>query len=484
MKKRLLSLITPILVLSSLALTGCGKKPNDLKTLNIICLNLGYGDIWIKNAVAKWESENPDYKVNLTASEDAASLISRNMASSNNTDDLYISVGTDWKTYAAKGAFLSLDDLIEEEVDGIKIKDKVNDEYANSIYYTNTKGETHTYRLPWTAGVGGIYYNAQMFRENEWDTWLKTEYQTNTTGVPETYEELIGLIEKIKEDRVPVDGDISATVKPFVYTGKNTDYFDYAVLTWWGQLAGKEAIQEFLKYETYTVFDASIEGSAYSKLKEAVYLWDNIFSDASNYVEGSLSKTNHQAQQDFLNGYCAMMFNGEWCYNEIIRYLTNNTLPESFDLKIMKTPTAPNAVEPDISYIVGEDQYIAIPASTEKAELAKSFIKVLVSDWGCENFTTNANGLLAYKWDTTDYIAPNSFVDSLIEYKNEIDSTFTNFSNSLMYLNNIIDIWGTSAMRPFNGILSQTSTVELSFQTIASETARQWDSWKKQAGID
>ena len=470
MKKSTIYLFIPAVLLSLTTLAGCDKTQNDPTTLNIVCLNLGYGDTWIKNAVAKWEDENPDYKVNLQASEDAKSLISRNMASSHNTDDLYISVGTDWRTYAASGALLPLDDLIEEEVDGIKIKEKVNDEYKNSIYFTNLDGETHTYRLPWTSGVGGIYYNAAMFEENGWQ-------------VPATYDELITLINTIKDARIPVEGDLSATVKPLVYTGQNTDYFDYTVLTWWGQLAGKEKIEKFLTYSDYSVFDYEDNNGAYAHLKQAVTLWNNIFSDSTNYVEGSLSKTNHQAQQDFLNGYSAMMFNGEWCYNEIVGYMEDGVLPQSFDLKIMKTPKVNNAVEENISYIVGEDQYIAIPATTVKPELAKSFIKLLVSDWGCENFTSTANGLMAYKWNNENYQAPNSFVESLIEYKNSTTSTFTNFSSSLLYLNNIIDIWGTSAMRPFNGILSNTTTVNRAFETIKTETQRQWEDWKRQAGI-
>lgn len=494
MKKSILMLM-PFVALGTISLSSCGlfgggsgqltdSSGNPiLGQLNVIALDSGYGSEWINNAVAKWEEENPGYKVNLTASKDAKALINKHMASSKNNDDLYISVGTDWRSYAAQGKFLQIDDLLEEEVDGLKIKDKVNDEYKESIYYTNTKGETHSYRLPWTSGIGGIYYNAKMFKDNGWDTWLKETYEGNTTGEPETYEQLLGLIEKIKQDNIGVEGDLSATVKPFVYTGQNTDYFDYAVFTWWGQIAGEDKINEFLKYENYTNYDASIKDSAYAALKEATILWDNIFKDSTNYVEGSASKSNHQAQQNFLNGYCAMMFNGEWVYNEMLRYTNDHKLPDSFDLKIMKTPTAPNAVAPNISYVVGEDQYIAIPATSKNADLAKSFIKVLVSDWNCENFMDTANGLMAFKWDTKSYEPKNSFTQSLINYKNSTDVTFTSFSSNLMYLSNIIDVWATGAMRPFLGILTNTTTVDIAFETIAQETKRNWDTWKKQAGV-
>lgn len=57
-----------------------------------------------------------------------------------------------------------------------------------------------------------------MFEENGWDTWLKNTYSTNTTGVPETYDQLIALCDKIIEKPVAVPGDPDGTaaVKPFI----------------------------------------------------------------------------------------------------------------------------------------------------------------------------------------------------------------------------------------------------------------------------
>ncbi|MDY4819167.1 MAG: ABC transporter substrate-binding protein, partial [Bacilli bacterium] len=200
MKNRTLkiSILSLSAFLLSGVLLGCNKTTNDLNTLNIVCLNKGYGDTWIKNLVAKWEQQNPDYKVHLEATSSAPTIIQRNINSKNNTDDLYISVGNDWKTYAASGKFLSLDDLILEEVDGVQIKNKVNPEYLESIYYQDAENETHVYRLPWTSGVGGIYYNAKMFSDNNW-------------SIPTTYDELITLIETIKNANIPVVGSETDT---------------------------------------------------------------------------------------------------------------------------------------------------------------------------------------------------------------------------------------------------------------------------------
>ncbi|MGM9874273.1 MAG: ABC transporter substrate-binding protein [Bacilli bacterium] len=473
MKNRILKI--SILCASSLlltsALSSCNKTTNDLTTLNIVCLNKGYGDTWIKNLVSEWERQNPEYKVHLEATSSASTIIQRNINSKNNTDDLYISVGNDWKTYAASNKFLPLDDLIEEEVDGVKIKNKVNKEYQDSIYYTNTNNETHVYRLPWTSGVGGIYYNAKMFDDNGWN-------------IPTTYNELLTLIDTIKNANIPVAGSETDVVKPFVYTGQNTDYFDYAVFTWWAQLAGIDAIKEFLTYSDASVFDYTNSEKAYSKLYEATALWNNIFQDKSNYVEGSAGKTNHQAQQNFLNGYAAMMFNSDWLYNEMINYMDNKTLPSTFDLKIMKTPTAPNAVEPNASYIVGEDQYIAIPKTTQKADLAKSFIKLLVSDYSMKNFLDNAYGLMAYSWDTSTYNSSNTYVNSLLDYRIGLEETYTNYSSSPLYLSGLVDIWSTSAARPFKGLLDGTiASIDAAFITIKNNANDNWSTWLRQAGL-
>lgn len=462
------SLLASALIVTSLG--ACSKIKNDENTLNIVCLNKGYGDTWIKNLKEIWEKNNPNYKINLQATSTAASTISKNINSKSNTDDLYISVGNEWKTFAARGSFLALDDFIEEEVDGIKIKDKVNDEYKESIYYTNSNNETHVYRLPWTSGVGGIYYNAKMFEANNW-------------SVPTTYEELLTLIETIKNANIPVKNSETNVVKPFVYTGKNSDYFDYAVFTWWSQLATSSEIKEFLQYENADCFDYTITNKAYSKLYDATKLWYNIFSNNDNYVSGSGDKTNHQAQQDFLNGNAAMMFNSDWVYSEMSKYTSDGTFPEDFSLKIMKTPIAPNAISKNTSYIVGEDQFIAIPKTSTKADLAKSFIKLMISNQGMENFTNTAYGLMAYKWDLSSYKTDNEYLTSLIDYRSNLNNTFTNYSSNPMYLSGIIDIWSTGSTRPFSGLLTTVKSVETSFETIKKQATTNWETWRKQAGL-
>ena len=445
--------------------TGCSKKANDKNTLNIVCLNLGYGRQWIDDLVKVWEEDNPGYKVNLTADANANAIIQKHLYSKDNIDDLYIGNSKSWKTYAVKGKLLALDDLLEEKVDGVKVVDKINEEYKKSIYY-----EGHTYRLPWTSGVPGIYYNAKMFEENNWT-------------IPTTYDELVALCSTIKQSEVDVvvNGKPVDTVKPFVFTGENMDYFDYAVFTWWGQLAGKAAVDDYLKYESAATF--SDANPAFVKLGEALQMWWNIFGDKTNYVKGSDGWSNHLAQQSFYNGYSAMMINCDWLYNETLKYTDNNQFREGFELKIMDTPAASNAAEPHVSYIVGEDQYYAIPKSTIKADLAKSFIKLMISDRGIKTFAEKAHGTLAYKSSTT-VTTTDSYTNSLINYLNHTTGTFTNWSNSKLFLNNVIDVWTVNDLAPYTRMIDGTDPqpVQAYMKQISDNAKEKWNTWVQQAG--
>ena len=473
MKKSLFkfALTTSIAALGVTCLASCNlfkkKKENSTTELNIVCLNLGYGREWIDDLVSVWEAENPGYKVNLTADANANAVIQKNLYSKDNVDDLYIANSKSWKTYAARGLLLELDDMLNEQVDGVKIVDKVNDEYKKSIYYNN-----HTYRLPWTSGVPGIYYNAKLFEKNGW-------------SVPTTTTDLLTLCNKIRTDEVGVivnGKESSDYVKPFVFTGENTDYFDYAVYTWWAQLAGKDAVDNYLKYESAATFSDS--NPAFKALGKALQEWKNIFGDKENYVKGSDGWSNHLAQQSFYNGYAAMMINCDWLYNEMLKYTDNNQFRSGFELKIMNTPVATGAVDTHISYIVGEDQYYAIPKSTIKADLAKSFIKLMISDRGIKTFAEKAHGTLAYK-STAPYSTSDIYTNSLISYLGNATKRFTNWSESPLFLNNVIDIWTTNDLAPYTRFIDGTKTDVNDYMNEISNNARdKWNTWLTQASAN
>lgn len=461
------------------AMTSCNTTSSDPNTLNIICYTAGYGSEWIEEIKEEFLLSHPDVKVDIKAIYEAQQLIESHLGSSRNDDDLYISVSASWKSYAAQGAFAPLDDFLNETVDGVTIKEKVSDEFEDSIYFTKSDGSKHSYRLPWTAGMGGIYYNKVMFENNNWDDWLKDTYSTNSTGLPETFEQLLALCQKINGDRLPAAGDGLTAIKPFAYSGTNTDYFDYGVFNWWAQIAGVDAIKEFLKYESSDNYDVT-KNETYNALKTATERWNDIFSNPNNYIANSNNKSAADAQKEFINGYAAMMFNGDWLYNESLQYSST----PSFKLGMMKTPvlSEANANYVNSSYTIGEDQYIAIPATSKRQDLAKDFIKAIISDKGCQTFINKAHGFLAYDTDYSKISTEDEFMNEILQLKQTNTNKFTSFSNNRKYLCNYIDIWCTSALRPFLGVLNGTQTsIDNAFSSISSTATSQWGYWTKQS---
>ena len=469
MFKKIIKTLCLLLVstLTIIALTGCNDTQQDNK-LRIIVRNAGFGDAWIYELETIFEAEHPEVDVDITSLYEANTLIKNHLESKKNNDDIYISIGSDWKSYAAQGYFAELDSYLDDTVDGVTLRDKVADEYSESIYFTKSDGSQHCYRLPWTSGIGGIYYNKKMFEEYGWE-------------VPTTYEELLALCEQIVSENRPVKGSKKDAVKPFAYTGANTDYFDYTVFDWWAQIVGKDAINEFLKYESSSNYDVSTNDT-YKALKTATKYWQGLFinengSGESKYVvANSKSKTAENAQKEFINGYAAMMFNGDWLYNEIKNYGISQ---DNFELGLMKTPVIKeaNANYVNTSYVIGEDQYIVIPKTSTKVDLAVEFIKLMVSNQGSTIFTEKANGFLAYDTDFSDANINDSFINDVITLRSTYTSKFTSYSPNRKYLCNYIDIWCTSALRPYLGLLNGTTSLDNSFSNIYTTAKANWNDW-------
>lgn len=450
------------------ALAGCTKKNNDETKLNVIVLNRGYGEDWIKSAKSIWEAANPGYSINLTLDAKAGALIQKHIYSKNNMDDLYICTDAAWKSYADDGKLLELDTFVDEEVNGVAIKDKLTKEYRGHINYTLSGGRgSHVYRLPFISGTGGIYYNEKLFTKYKWK-------------IPTTYEELIETVDKIRTDHKKYDDEDDAVIKPFVITSQNPDYFDYLVFSWWGQISGQEAITDFFNYQDSDVFNtASTTHPAYAGLKQATQLWANIFNNPANYHKQTAAK---YAQSDFLEGHAAMIINCDWIYKEIGDFLASAgksyaDYADTFEMKLMGAPTVTGATNPHAGYIVGEDQFIVVPKSTIKADLAKSFIKTLVSDQVLKIFNQKAQGFMAYDLSEGTYEAENTCMESIISYRNSLTYAFTNNSSARCYLNGNVDVWCQSGLRPYEDI-ADGAGVDGLFSAIYNTARTGWNDWQ------
>ena len=112
MKKIIKSLCLILIAsLTAVALLGCSEDQEDNK-LRIIVRNAGFGDSWIYELEKIFEETHEGIDVDITSLYEANTLIKNHLESKKNKDDLYISVGNDWKQYAAQGYFAELDEYL------------------------------------------------------------------------------------------------------------------------------------------------------------------------------------------------------------------------------------------------------------------------------------------------------------------------------------------------------------------------------------
>lgn len=414
MKKVFLTLIA----ISTILLASCTKT--DSNSLKISVYLGGYGQVWINTLARQFEEENPGITVTIEANPDLASDIP-NRLQNGSPDDLFFSHGINWEFLAVQGHIEPLDDLMQEEVEnGVKLIDKIDPSLLQTASFNGKY-----YKLPWTNGVGGIVYNAKMFRENGWE-------------VPETYEELVALADTIYNAKIKVDPTDTkpnaATIKPFVWS-QETYYWDYLVFDWWAQLNGTDFFDVYTQVGSSELFNPTTNQGHYKALEA----WTNLVAKNPLYsVEDSVGKQYMAAQMDFLNGYAAMIPNAQWLEMEMI----SNINPNIMEMRMMPAPFLADAKKDNegnpirVNYTVGAGDSIIIPKKAPNKALAKQFLLFLAKDSSIATFTEKTNGvLLAMKYDTVNIEEEklSEFSKSIIEI-NQNSQKFNLYSNSLMIL--------------------------------------------------
>ena len=86
--------------------------------------------------------------------------------------------------------------------------------------------------------------------------------------------------------------------------------------------------------------------------------------------------------------------------------------------------------------------------------------------------------MMAYRLSSGSYQSDNTYMTSLMEYRSHLTKTFTNYSSSLLFLNNFVDFWGASSGRPFQQLIKKTyKSVDEAFTEIYANVQRQWGTW-------
>ncbi len=307
--KKMITALSSILMVGVVmaSAAGCGgNRGGDANTLEIYCVDAGYGVEWVDGLVAKfkeqaWVKEKyPQITVRWSSNDDQSYAQGRIDAGarSNHFDLLF---GMNMWGYAGEGSkALDLTELVyNAKVPGesVTYKEKMDKSYLLSHQYLKAgSNEASYYTAPWVGGMASILYNEDILKANNFT-------------VPNTTDELVQLCADYKA--------LNPTGNYAFIQSFDANYFDYMFYTWWAQYEGVQGYENFFGGIDNDVYSSRIfdqKGRQYS-----LEVFDALLKDSKGYLNpSSFTQKFVIAQTSFINGEALMHVNGDWFSSEMI----------------------------------------------------------------------------------------------------------------------------------------------------------------------
>ena len=533
MKKLVTLFLALIMSVTAFTAVGCSNKeskdPSD--TLVIDIQIGGYGTKWledIKDAyVEKTGKTVTVTPLGSTTESESALLAGRTSTDIYFTMDPLIGHQYAPKTINGETYDCLMEDLTSfienDKIEGENktIKDKINPQYLEYFKINRLDGTQKIYTLPWSIGLLGLVKNNDVWQEG----WK----------VPNTTDKFIELLDQIKED-----GYV-----PLAYS-KDYHYYNYLLETFATQYEGVENMAQLweaklpkddpdYKDEIDKTFLAYYEGvqHAYEVMVELMQS-EQVGGQVQSKYHYSVNSKDHIGTQTFFldsNYKIAMMMSGDWIQNEMKDTFANP------NLEFIKTPvisalgdklgitddqlsaiidyvdgTVEN--EPAFESIVGltNEQVIEkvrearnivptnsnsmafyIPAYSNAKDLAKDFIKFMLSDEGLAIYQSSLGYAMPYDYEWTkegnsskmsNFInkAYNDFYYGKTLYPTEREKSEIFARSTLrLYDNHDKQFVVEFSKYPLEGTPAEVA--EDYFAADYTEISRKWNDYKSSAGI-
>lgn len=341
MKKVFKAIALSLSAICLFSAAGC-KKPvdNSENTIEIFALDAGYGLDWLY-AMEEVFEEKTGYNIEISIQGDTAIEPKIKSGPDVNTTDLFIT-GEVWNRYISLGdkavagydyILEPLDDVYEYVPEGetLSIGEKMWGSFSSFFEMeVEENGEyvNHYYAMPWSAGMGGIFYNQDLFT------------QANLSGEPLTTDQLMEYCQTLKDKKIT----------PYIYSAAD-DYFSYCQYTWWPQYETIKGTENFWNGKVSDAAIPSAETSVHifdqEGIREMFKVFEDMLNPAKGYVYGTVEELDYTtAQARFFAGEAAMLPCGDWLENEM------NNASSSLDIGNivpMRTPVI-SALSDKMSY--------------------------------------------------------------------------------------------------------------------------------------
>lgn len=334
----------------------------------------------VNDIVAEYEKINPNVKIEqeMISNEQYKEKL-KILAASNELPD----VGMTWAAgfldpYVKGNKFATLDDLLES---GLEDSFIIGTPEAYTV-------DGKTYGLPLELNIAPVFYNKKIFEEYNLE-------------IPETYEELIAIVNKLNENGVtPI-------------TLGNKDRWSGSL--WYMYLAdrisGPETVTKAIN-RTGTFEEPAL-------IQAATEIQNLVGMNA--FVKGFNGLSNEEAKSLFTNEQAAMYLMATW---ELPNFTTNEDISQDFrnSVGFFKFPTIEGGKGDINSFVGGPGVGLFVSENSLVKEEAKRFVQFFVEKWG-ERSVTDAGVIPATKVDTTNLALPQMYIDVLNQLNNASNIT-------------------------------------------------------------
>lgn len=271
--------------------------------------------------IQEFNKEYPDVKVVLNAPGDTGTVLQARAVANDMPDIVTFPYGSSDMSYARDGFYMDLTDqaFMQENVTPAALE-------SNKVDGVN-------YFLPYISNAYGVYYNVDIFEENDIE-------------IPTTMDELYAVCEKLK----------TAGITPIAFSDQET----------WtlGHLGDR--LMGLIYDDDGTLFEQIAAGEASATEHEGMRTVAEVFLKLHEYgQEDSLGVGYEQAISAFANGEAAMMLQGTWLLS-----LVKSANPE-MNVDVFPLPGM-TAEETRVG--INMDLGLAISETSENKEAALAFL--------------------------------------------------------------------------------------------------------------
>lgn len=328
-KKRIITTIITSALMTTF-FTGCSNNESKNEgTTEIMFFSNKIEAVGTYNKlVEKFEAENPNIKVTISAPPDATTVLKTKLVKGDVPDIISMSADRSYADFVEAN--------ILEDLDGLVDIDKINPVYNEMMKDLEIEERQGIYGVPYALNASGVIYNKDIFKE------LNLE-------IPKTWDEFLSVAQKVKNEQII----------PFYMTYKEA----WTTLPAWNTISSTLVSSEiFDKVNKREVTFSEIYDETTDKILELLE-----FGHSDNFGVGY-----NDGNIAFAKGESAMYLQGSYAIPSIL------TVNENLNLGMFALP-ATNNVENN-KLVSGVDVYFSIPKDAKNKEESIKFINFLLEE--------------------------------------------------------------------------------------------------------